>query len=263
MFSTTPHRSLLILCLSIFPSVRIIAEDISPSLAAFSTEERRIQNEIYLKMQRLIDWSFVEEPLSAVIERLRTELDCEVLIEHQALQDLGIDLEQPLSGTYSQISLQQALEHLLRQFEMDWAIEGRALVISTEEELETRLIVRVYDVHDLVVTGRFGKVDYDQLVDLIMSSVAMETWAENGGGEAEARPFRVDGVYALVVTQTAGVQRQIDKLLKELREVRDANPIVEKQTVSWDELQTAFRLYAASVLMGNSRQQESRHPGFP
>ncbi|MEM1304267.1 MAG: hypothetical protein AAGG46_05190, partial [Planctomycetota bacterium] len=31
--------------------------------------------------------------------------------------------------------------------------------------------------------------DFDSLIDLIVSTVASETWAENGGGEAEIRPY--------------------------------------------------------------------------
>jgi hypothetical protein len=40
-------------------------------------------------------------------------------------------------------------------------------------------------------TGRGGSqfADFDSLIDLIQSTVATETWAENGGGEAEIRPF--------------------------------------------------------------------------
>jgi hypothetical protein len=41
-------------------------------------------------------------------------------------------------------------------------------------------------------TGRQGaaaNADFDSLIDLIQSTVSVETWAENGGGEAEIRPF--------------------------------------------------------------------------
>ena len=36
---------------------------------------------------------------------------------------------------------------------------------------------------------RGANADFDSLIDLIESTVATETWAENGGGEAEIRPF--------------------------------------------------------------------------
>ena len=37
--------------------------------------------------------------------------------------------------------------------------------------------------------GGGANADFDSLIDLIVSTVASETWAENGGGEAEIRPF--------------------------------------------------------------------------
>ncbi|TWT37290.1 hypothetical protein KOR34_22380 [Posidoniimonas corsicana] len=43
--------------------------------------------------------------------------------------------------------------------------------------------------------GGGANYDFDALIDLISSTVASETWAENGGGEAEIRPF-VGGVWA-------------------------------------------------------------------
>jgi hypothetical protein len=37
--------------------------------------------------------------------------------------------------------------------------------------------------------GAAANADFDSLIDLIQSTVSVETWAENGGGEAEIRPF--------------------------------------------------------------------------
>jgi hypothetical protein len=38
-------------------------------------------------------------------------------------------------------------------------------------------------------SGGAALADFDSLIDLIVSTVAAETWAENGGGQAEIRPF--------------------------------------------------------------------------
>ena len=37
--------------------------------------------------------------------------------------------------------------------------------------------------------GGAANADFDSLIDLIESTVANETWAENGGGQADIRPF--------------------------------------------------------------------------
>lgn len=38
-------------------------------------------------------------------------------------------------------------------------------------------------------TGGAASADFDSLIDLIQSTIATESWAESGGGEAEIRPF--------------------------------------------------------------------------
>lgn len=43
--------------------------------------------------------------------------------------------------------------------------------------------------------GGGANADFQSLIDLIISTVAPDSWAENGGGEAELRPY-VGGVYA-------------------------------------------------------------------
>ena len=69
--------------------------------------------------------------------------------------------------------------------------------------------------------GASANADFDSLIDLIVSTVATETWAENGGGEAEVRPFPtgvlVDaaGVLRLTTSRAANV---------DLSEVRGAAP---------------------------------------
>jgi hypothetical protein len=50
--------------------------------------------------------------------------------------------------------------------------------------------------------GGAANADFDSLIDLIVSTVSTETWAENGGGEAEIRPFPTG-----VIVDAAGTLR--------------------------------------------------------
>ena len=52
--------------------------------------------------------------------------------------------------------------------------------------------------------GGAASADFDSLIDLIESTVATETWAETGGGEAEIRPFPTG-----VMVDTAGTLKLI------------------------------------------------------
>ncbi len=73
--------------------------------------------------------------------------------------------------------------------------------------------------------GGAASADFDSLIDLITSTVATETWAENGGGEAEIRPFPTN--LSLVISQTQAVHEQIADLLEQLRRLQDLQVTIE------------------------------------
>ena len=73
--------------------------------------------------------------------------------------------------------------------------------------------------------GGAASADFDSLIDLIVSTVATETWAENGGGEAEIRPFPTN--LSLVISQTQAVHEQIADLLEQLRRLQDLQVTIE------------------------------------
>jgi hypothetical protein len=64
--------------------------------------------------------------------------------------------------------------------------------------------------------GGGANADFDSLIDLIESTIATETWAENGGGEAEIMPFPtgvvVDAAGTLSRRQSAAADSHLDAL---------------------------------------------------
>ena len=73
--------------------------------------------------------------------------------------------------------------------------------------------------------GGAASADFDSLIELIISTVASDTWAENGGGEAEIRPF--PGNLSLVISQTQAVHEEIADLLEQLRRLQDLQVTIE------------------------------------
>lgn len=73
--------------------------------------------------------------------------------------------------------------------------------------------------------GGGANADFDSLIDLIVSTVSTETWAENGGGEAEIRPFPTN--LSLVISQTQAVHEEIADLLEQLRRLQDLQITIE------------------------------------
>ena len=73
--------------------------------------------------------------------------------------------------------------------------------------------------------GGAANADFASLIDLIISTVQPDTWAENGGGEADIRPFPTN--LSIVVSQTEAVHEEIADLLKQLRKLQDLQVTIE------------------------------------
>ena len=78
--------------------------------------------------------------------------------------------------------------------------------------------------------GGAADADFDSLIDLIVSTVAAETWAESGGGEAEIRPYPNN--LSLVISQTQAVHEQIEDLLDQLRRLQDLQITIEVRFIT-------------------------------
>lgn len=73
--------------------------------------------------------------------------------------------------------------------------------------------------------GGGANADFDSLIDLIVSTVATDSWAETAGGSAEVRPFPTN--LSLVISQTQAVHEEIADLLEQLRRLQDLQVTIE------------------------------------
>ncbi|HEY2412650.1 MAG TPA: hypothetical protein VGI40_10430 [Pirellulaceae bacterium] len=78
--------------------------------------------------------------------------------------------------------------------------------------------------------GGAANADFDSLIDLIVSTVHTDTWAENGGGAAEIRPFPTN--LSLVISQTQRVHEEISELLQQLRRLQDLQVTIEVRFIT-------------------------------
>ncbi len=81
--------------------------------------------------------------------------------------------------------------------------------------------------------GGGANADFDSLIDLIVSTVATETWAENGGGEAEVVAFPTN--LSLVISQTQAVHEEIADLLEQLRRLQDLQVTIEVRYITLND----------------------------
>ena len=94
---------------------------------------------------------FTQTPLEEVIEFLRDEYEIEIQLDTTALDELGIQPDEPITVNLRKITLRSALRLMLKSLELTYIIRDEVLLITTEEEAETLLSVKVYPVGDLVI----------------------------------------------------------------------------------------------------------------
>jgi hypothetical protein len=150
--------------------------------------------------------------LDELITYLSEEYNTQIILDTVALDELGISPDEPVTIRIRNVKLGQALRRVLEPLELTYVVDDGVLLVTSEEESLTKLHLAVYDVRDLVLQG-----DYSSLHGIIVSTIAADTWAENGGGDAEIRPYPQRG--AFVVLQTLSVHEEIDGLLTAMREL--------------------------------------------
>lgn len=92
---------------------------------------------------------------------------------------------------------------------------------GAQDASAARLVVRTYPVGDLVISRAplpMPRADFDSLIDLIVTTIAPETWMSNGVGEGEIQPFPAN--LSLVISQTQATHVAIAKLLERLRKLQ-------------------------------------------
>lgn len=163
------------------------------------------------RLRRPATVRFHEIPMSDFVESLRREHELPIVVDTRAMEDLGIDLDTPVTLRVSDVRLETVLELALRALDLTWLVRGDTLWITTREEAENSLVTEIYPIGDLVeVDGQTGPSPAD-LIAIITGTIATDTW-DDVGGRGMISPYRD----LLVVSQTDRVQGRIDRLLKDL-----------------------------------------------
>ncbi len=167
---------------------------------------------------------FAARPLSDVVHFLADRHQIQIQFDAKALADAGIDSDTPITHHVHDVKLRSALDLLLRDVGLTFAVLDEVLLITTMPEAEAIMRTRLYPVADLIGARDDGVLvsfhtKFGDLVDLITSTIKPESWDETGGSGS----IREDGKSAsLVVLQTYAVQCEIARLLESLRAVGPA-----------------------------------------
>jgi hypothetical protein len=195
----------------------------SEATCSASEARERIERILCRPLTEPLD--FVEQPLREVVQVLSDTYDIPIQFDTAALDAVAASPDVEVTIQISNISLRSALDLMLRNAgaeALTYMIDKEVLLVTTQEESQQRLEVKVYRVDDLIGNGAtpspYG-ADAELLIDLIVASVERESWQENGTGEGEIKPFPPG---MIVISQTHRVQEQVQALLDDLRRTKDA-----------------------------------------
>ena len=169
---------------------------------------------------------FVDVPLEEILATVSAEYDIEIVVDGKALQQLGISHDQTITCSIQNMSIGSALTHLLKEAGLTHAIAKDVLLITTPAEAQKMLIVCVYPVHDLLEpTYKPTQLDKSlripaelvPLANTLITTVASDTWAENGGGNASISGMQPG---LLIISQTQPVHEEIIDTLTAIREAK-------------------------------------------
>ena len=122
------------------------------------------------------------------------------------------------------MTLRAALRLMLKELDLTYHVRHEALIITTPEEAELELTTIAYPVSDLVrCVDSKGKEwsDFDTLANVIMNTLAPDSWDQVGGaGAIEGVQFKNTNV--LIVAQTQEIHHQVASMLANLRTIAEA-----------------------------------------
>ena len=198
------------------------APDDRPTRADKEPTPRDDHRRIESRLGRKVDLEFVDVPLKDALEQIgREHLPQPIAIDADAVRAAGADFNAPVSLVVSGITLRSALKLILTPHDLGSVIVDGTLTVTNRWKAGNWPITRVYAVADLLVPGQGPSKEADDpevaletLTDLIVSTIAPESW-DTFGGAGRIAPYPAN--LSIVVQNTDTVHRRIETLLSQLR----------------------------------------------
>lgn len=183
-----------------------------PSFPKPTVKEAKIQQS--LKWPVTVDWN--DHPLEEALNDLEKQFGAEIWINKAALADEGIDSDQPVNLVIKDISAASVLKVILEPLGLAYVIEDEVLKITTQEDLDSKTVTRVYPVSDLFDTADEAK----QLMETIECGLGLTK------RDGEIPRFVVSArLKTLTVRDSYTVQSKVQELLLALRDAQTLTEI--------------------------------------
>lgn len=109
------------------------------------------------KLATDIDFKFVETPLKDVVSLLQDVIGTTVLLNATKLEEAAVSIDTPITLELQGLQLRSALRLLLDDLNLAYVDRKQYLMITTPEDAESSLEIRIYDVRELLTSKNSGE----------------------------------------------------------------------------------------------------------
>ena len=163
-------------------------------------------------LDRPVTLSYRDVPLKDVCDQLTELLGVPLLMRKTLLEDAAVAEDTPITIDLPPLPLRYALALLLSDLNLALEIGSEVLYVTTAEDAESSVEIRLLDVRHLTSPGA-GGIDERSLERLIRTEIRPDTWEEAGG------PGWMSYYRGLLgVTQTVEIQQEVRHLIDVLSE---------------------------------------------
>ena len=173
---------------------------------------QNLSPEVERALDREVTLAFRDQPLQEVCDWLSDLLHVPVLLSKAPLEEAAVNGDTPVTADLPPLPLRHALKIMLGDMVLAFRTRGEVIHITTHDDVEGDLDIRLFDVRHLTSPGA-GGIDERTLAHLIRTGIRPADWDENGG-PGSLSFFR--GL--LVVAQTDEVQQEVRHLIDALSE---------------------------------------------
>ncbi|MBU0637781.1 MAG: hypothetical protein KKB50_02875 [Planctomycetes bacterium] len=146
--------------------------------------------------QRIPEVAFEDAPFEQVMEWVAEFTRSNVVVRWPTLEDAGIERDKPISIRVRNLRLSQVLWMIMNEaggsdLKLAYRASGNLLIMSTEEDLAREMIVKIYDVSDLLV--RVPRYTNAARLDPAQALNQLGQGGGGGGGGGSQQLFQTEG----------------------------------------------------------------------
>jgi hypothetical protein len=197
-----------------------------------------------------------EVRLGDVIDNVRDQVGCNILVDQPALEEEGVTLDTPVTAHLKDAQLGRGLNRILEQYNLTYLVTHGVILITSQLESGNSLVFQVYPVADLVWRGEPNGeqvIDFEPLVKTLQEAIFPNSWSCVGGA-GTVQPFVPS--LSLAINQTRAAHEGIPKVLASLRKARLVTDQSKPSTVAHEARKPKTQLSDRDLLVASEREIE-------